>query len=270
MLWNARNGAVALEDTELSYVSFGRGEKVLILLPGLSDGLATVRGKAMLLAGTYRCFFDRYTVYMFSRRDKLPAGHTIRDMARDQAAAMDALGIGSACVMGVSQGGMIAQYLAIDCPERVEKLVLTVTAPYANGTARDCIARWIDLARRGDYGELAADMNARSYTEKYLKKYERITPFIGAMIKRANLDRFFVNAEAILAFDARDELGRIACPTFIVGGTADRVVGTEAAHELHAAIAGSELYLYEGLGHGAYEEAKDFNRRVFDWLEGKR
>ena len=52
-------------------------------------------------------------------------------MADDQAAAMQILGIDKASVLGVSQGGMIAQYLAIDHPGMVEKLILAVTAPYA-------------------------------------------------------------------------------------------------------------------------------------------
>ncbi|MBQ1505551.1 MAG: alpha/beta hydrolase, partial [Erysipelotrichales bacterium] len=77
----------------MSYVSFGAGEKSLILLPGLSDGLTTVKGKALLLAKPYRMYFEKYTVYMFSRRDSMPKGYTICDMAEDQAKAMDLLGI---------------------------------------------------------------------------------------------------------------------------------------------------------------------------------
>lgn len=67
MLWNAKNGTVSIGNTEMSYVSFGSGKKVLILLPGLSDGLTTVKGKALLLASPYRMFFRDYTVFMFSR-----------------------------------------------------------------------------------------------------------------------------------------------------------------------------------------------------------
>ena len=58
-------------------------------------------------------------------------------------------------------------------------------------------------------------------------------------------------------------LGKIACPTLILGGEEDRVVGAEGSRELHAAIPGSELYLYPGLGHGAFEEAPDFNERIY-------
>ena len=106
MLWNAKNGEAAIGRTKMSYVSFGYGKRVLVILPGLSDGLTTVRGKALLLAKPYASFFDRFTVYMFSRKDDMPEGYTIRDMTADQAEALKQLGIKSACVLGVSQGGI--------------------------------------------------------------------------------------------------------------------------------------------------------------------
>lgn len=77
MLWNAKNGRVKIEDTEMSYISFGFGEKALVLLPGLSDGLTTVRGKALLLAKSYELFFEKYRVYIFSRKNDLPEGYSI-------------------------------------------------------------------------------------------------------------------------------------------------------------------------------------------------
>ncbi|HQE69738.1 MAG TPA: alpha/beta hydrolase [Atopobiaceae bacterium] len=267
MLWNARNGKVPVGDAEMSYVSFGHGEEAFILLPGLSDGLATVQGKALLLARPYRDFFDRYTVYMFSRKNRMPEGYSIRDMADDQAKAMEILGLRKASVMGVSQGGMIAQHLSIDHAEKVGRLVIAVSAPYANETIRACVNNWIDLAKSGQYEQLMADMNEKSYSEGYLKKLRRFYPVIGAVMKQLRYDRFFINAQAILDFDLRDDLARIGCPTLIIGGTEDKIVGADAAYEMRERIANSELHLYEGLGHAAFEEAADFNERVLRFLE---
>ena len=268
MLFGAQNGSVRLDGTEMNYVSFGRGKKALVLLPGLSDGLANVKGKALLLAWPYRLFFGEYTVYMFSRKNALPAGTSIRDMAADQAAAMARLGLDRASVLGVSQGGMIAQYLAIDHPEMVEKLVLAVTAPCANDVVRGCVSHWIDLARRGDHRQLMIDTAEKSYSEAKLKSCRCLYPILGFIGRPASYDRFIANAEAILAFDARAGLAGISCPTLVLGGAEDRTVGPEAAGQLHAAIPGSRLYVYEGLGHDAYEEAPDFYRRVYEFLRG--
>ena len=50
-----KNGCVSVGDTDMYYASFGKGNKTLIVLPGLSDGLSTVKGKALLLSSPYNC-----------------------------------------------------------------------------------------------------------------------------------------------------------------------------------------------------------------------
>ena len=59
-----------------------------------------------------------------------------------------------------------------------------------------------------------------------------------------------------------DELSKIGCPTLIITGSDDKTVGNDAPCELKTGIANSELFVYEGLGHGAFEEAEDFYDRV--------
>lgn len=266
MLWNAKNGCVNIGDTDMDYVSFGYGSKTLVLLPGLSDGLVTVKGKALLLAKPYRIFFKNYTVYMFSRKNKMPEGYSIRDMAADQARVLQNLGITKACVMGVSQGGMIAQYLAIDYPEMIEKLVIAVSAPKVNEVIQDCVGRWIQFAEQGDHKSLMVDIAEKGYSEKYLKKYRNLYPILGKIGRPENYNRFFINANAILGFDAYEELDKIACPTYIIGGNEDKTVGVKASYEMKDKIKDSELYIYKGLGHAAYDEAKDFNGRIYEFL----
>lgn len=267
MLYNAKNGTVPIDDTEMCYVSFGHGKKALAVLPGLSDGLATVNGKALILAPPYREYFDEYTVYMFSRRNDLPQGFTIRDMAADQARALKALGIEKTAVMGVSQGGMIAQYIAVDYPEMVEKLVLVVTAPRAGELGSKCINDWIAFAEKGDHQQLMIDTAEKSYSPEKLKKYRRAYPVLGHVGKPKSYDRFLANARAILRFDATDDIKKIGCPTLIIGGGEDKIVGAEASRELKSLIPGSRLIMYPELGHALYEEAKGFYKQVFDFLE---
>ena len=229
-----KNGCVTIGDTDMYYVSFGTGEKKLVVLPGLSDGLATVKGKALLLSSPYKKFFKDYTVYMFSRKNKMPEGYSIRDMA----------------------------YIAIDHPEMVKKMILAVTAPNANAVVRDAVTGWIDMAMCGDHTALMVDTAERMYSEAYLRKNRRFFPLIAQFTKPRDYDRFLKNANAILRFDAREELAKIICPTLILAGSDDHTVGSDAAQELHDGIAGSQLHVYEGLGHGAFEEAKDFYDRV--------
>lgn len=260
-----RNGSVAVGNTEMYYAAFGSGSRKMVVLPGLSDGLATVKGKAAVLALPYKKHLGEYTVYMFSRKNDMPEGYTVRDMAEDQVSAMHALGIEKACILGVSQGGMIAQSIAVSHPETVEKLVLAVTAPNANDVVTEAVTGWIGMAERGDHKALMVDTAEKMYSEKYLNKNRKYFPLLALYTKPASYDRFFKNARAILGFDARGELSEISCPTLIIAGSDDRTVGNDAAGELNRGIAGSRLFVYDGLGHGAFEEAKDFYDRVFEF-----
>lgn len=55
--------------------------------------------------------------------------------------------------------------------------------------------------------------------------------------------------------------------SLVIGGAEDKTAGIRASYELHERIHGSQLHVYQDLGHAAYEEAKDFNERVFAFLE---
>lgn len=264
------NGSVSVGSARMDYVRFGCGPKTVAILPGLSDGLVTVRGKASLLARPYRAYFRDFTICMFSRKAPLPEEYSIREMAADQAEAMRLLGVEKACVLGVSEGGMIAQYLASDHPDLVERLVLAVTAPYANETVRRFVSSRIEEAQRGDHKAIMIGSAEAAYSEKKLRSYRRLYPLLGLIGKPKDYRRFLSNANAILRFDARDALKEIRCPVLILGGEADKTVGPEASRELHAALAGSELHMYPGLGHAAFEEAPDFNGRVFGFFGEKR
>ena len=69
MFWNAKNGCVRIGDADMNYVSFGSGSDNLIMLPGLGDGLTTVKGMAFPIALLYRMYAKAYKVFIFSRRN---------------------------------------------------------------------------------------------------------------------------------------------------------------------------------------------------------
>ena len=66
-----KNRSVKIGNTDMYYAAFGRGPKKLIALPGLSDGLATVKGKALVLSAPYKKFLKDYTVYVFSHNNSI-------------------------------------------------------------------------------------------------------------------------------------------------------------------------------------------------------
>lgn len=262
MLLQAKNGIAAGAD----YIRFGTGEKNLIMLPGLGDGLRTTKGTALPMALYYRSLTKDYTVYMFSRKAQLPEGSTTRDMARDLKDAMEELGVKRASLVGVSMGGMIAQHFAADYPDMVEKLVLVVTCGRENPILLESLEEWVECARRNDHTALMDSNLRRIYSEDYYHKNKWMVPITGALTKPKNYERFFVMAEACRTHDAWESLPAITAPTLVMGGEQDISLGGDASREIAERIPGAELKMYPQWGHGLYEEAKDFLPTVTEFL----
>jgi len=240
----AKNGSVSFENSDMDYIRFGRGKKHLIILPGLGDGLQTVKGTALPMSLMYRTLAKDYTVWAFSRRNRLREGCTTRDMARDQVQAMDLLGIQRADLLGVSMGGMIAQHLAADFPERVGKLVLVVTAARPNPLLREAMEEWAELAGQGDHTAFMESNLRRIYSETYYRKNKWMLPLLGKLTKPVSYNRFFLQAEACSSHDAWEQLPQITAPTLVMGGEKDNCLGAEPSREIASRIPGAELKMH--------------------------
>ena len=168
MLYHAKNAVLDLNGNKMNYLSFGSGNRNLIILPGLGDGLKTVKGMALPFAFLYRSLAKDFKVYAFSRKEALEDTAGTKEMAQDVKRAMDQLGIERASVLGVSMGGMIAQHLAALYPERIEKLILTVTIPKSNEMLDEIILRWLELSEQRNMKQLLIDTSERTYTGKQL------------------------------------------------------------------------------------------------------
>ena len=266
MLYHAKNGTLKIGNDTMDSIRFGNGKRVLLILPGLGDGLQTVKGTALPMAFMYRLFAKDFTVYAFSRKNRLNTGYTTRDMARDQAEAMEELGIDRADVFGVSMGGMIAQHLAIDYPEKVNRLILAVTCAKPNPILTESVEEWIACARLGAHGALMDSNLRRIYSEKYYRANRWMTPLLGCLTKPKAYERFLIQADACLNHDACDRLSEIQSPTLVIGGEKDMALGGEASREIVEKISGAELKMYPQWGHGLYEEEKTFNQLILRFL----
>ena len=260
---------------EVPVVAFGAGSRPLVIVPGLGDGLSSVEGRGRLLSWYYRKIPDRYRVYIVSRPRNMPDHYPIQDMAADLAALIETAGLARAGdgsqrgvdLWGISQGGMIAQWLAINEPQLVHRLALAITAAHATETLKRVVGSWMEMARSGRHGELIRDTMRKTFTRRYLRRFALIWPFLGLFYRPKSYRRFLIQAEACVRHDARSAVGRITIPTLVIGGGSDRILGPGAIEELANLVPGSELELYPELGHGAFEEATDATARIMAFLE---
>lgn len=263
MIFNVKELKINVKNLQFDYITFGKGSKPLVLIQGLNT--RGIKGAGILLAYMYRIFAKDYKVYLFDRRTVVDEDITIRDISSDLATTMDLLGIANADVLGVSQGGMIAQYLAIERPDLVNKLVLAVTLSKNNNTVIQVVNKWIELAETGAMKELVTDMADKMYSSNYVKRYRLFMPLLTITQKPKDIRRFTILAKACLTCNTYENLDKIKCPVFVIGGRQDKVVTGVASEEIANKI-GCKIHIYESLGHAAYEEAKDFNKRVLDFF----
>ena len=251
----------------MDYVTFGKGKQPLVIIPGLGDGLQTVKGKAQLFSLSYRLLAKHYKIYVFSRINELRQGYTTRDMAADVAEAMETLNIDTAYIIGISQGGMIAQWLAVDFPEKVQKLILAVTTAKPSQLARERIEHWQKLSQSGNFKHLMLDIAKHSYTQKSYQKWRLLYNVMGIFGHIKDNQRIDIQSVSCLKHDSLDFLEKINCPTLIIGAEKDDVLGVDDSLELHQHIKDNQLTILPECGHALYEQNKDFQKRVLVFLE---
>ena len=266
-MYSAKSKTLSINGKTMDYVTFGKGKNSLVIIPGLGDGLQTVKGMAMPFSITYRLLAKRYKIYVFSRINELRKGYTTRDMAADVAEAMETLNLDAAYVIGISQGGMIAQWLAANFPEKVEKLVLAVTTAKLNNLGRERISCWLNLSQSGTYKDLMIDIARHSYTTKSFGKFKYLYRIMGIFGHIKDKQRIDIQALSCLKHDSLAFLEKINCPTLIVGAEKDDVLGVEASLRLHQHIKSNQLTILPGCGHALYEQNNDFQKRVLVFLE---
>lgn len=249
---------------EMDYFCFGEGKQPFVIIPGLS--LLPVTPLAGAVANQYRSFSKDYRVYLFDRIRQVPDDYTIEQMAAHTACAMRKAGISNACLMGCSQGGMIAQVIAATEPDLVSKLVLCSSASHACETAAKVLGNWVSLAQAGDIVAFNRDVFKHVYSQAYYDKNEQAFVYAEKLGTPDDIAHFIPLARACEGFDSRPILGNIKCPVLVVGSNIDNVLTGEGSREL-ASLLKCDIIMYDEYGHAAYDEAPDLHDHLHKFFE---
>lgn len=261
-----RNLMVDIGSAKVPVAVFGKGTRNIILLPGVGDGLHTVEGKAGMFAMSYPKLRKEFRVFVMSRRIPFPENFGTMEMADDMKLVMDKLGIEKASIIGVSMGGMIAQHFAAAFPERTEKAVFVVTTARKSKYMDIIGEEWLQMAKAGDGVALMRSSVRNMYTDGYYKRNGWLCEITGRFMMPKSYERFIRMGFACLEHDSAAVLKDIKAPVLIVGGNEDRTVGGEESVFLAENVSGAEIFMYDGLRHAVYDEAKDFNERILEFL----
>jgi 3-oxoadipate enol-lactonase len=191
--------------------------------------------------------------------------YTIEAFARSLLALLDELGLERFSFCGVSIGGMVGMALALDAPERVERLVLSCTSAYLGPPNQ-----WAERARlvRSDgVGAIADTVVGRWFTAELARDEPELVARFRATLAATPPEGYARCCEALGAWDARERISAISVPTLVVAGAEDPATPVEHADLIAARIHGARLLVLERAAHLAnVERADTFTRAVLEHL----
>jgi pimeloyl-ACP methyl ester carboxylesterase len=188
---------------------------------------------------------------------------TIADMAADAVGLMDALDIDSAHVFGVSMGGLIAQVLALDYPDRVERVALGCTshggrhAVQPRKEVMEVLAKASDPTMRAE--EAVRTRLPVVLSDPFIRREpERVEEFVQLSARHwPTPEGAAGQMGALSVFNVKKRLGEIRCPVLAITGSEDRMMPPENSRLLAEGIGGAEHYTVDGAGHSFFFEKPD-------------
>lgn len=255
---------------KMYYEEQGEGDPLLLIM-GITAPGAVWELHAEEWTKTNRCIIvDNRGV---GATDKPEGPYSSEMMADDCAGLLDALEIDSARVVGCSMGSIVAQQLALQHPEKVKAAVLMCTWSRCDNYASSVFEHMKHCKARLRPEEFMNYIQLLIFTKPFWDNSEAYQSLLDGRVDASKgeepqpLHALEAQAAACIDHDVYENLGDIKCPCLVIGGQDDIFTPRWMAEETHAALADSELHLYEGAGHAFHwEKLEDFNPRVRDWL----
>jgi 3-oxoadipate enol-lactonase len=215
----------------------------------------------------------RYDMRGHGLTDTTPSGDagaaTIERLADDAVALLDALGIARVNVVGLSIGGMVAQRVAAEYPERVDSLALCATGSRI-GTATVWNERIATVESEGLAAIADAGMQ-RWFTVRARTDRPELVRGFANMLTRTPVDGYVEGCRAVRDADLRADDTRIRCRTLIVAGAEDLVTTPAMGTEMRDAIPTAELIVLDDAAHMlCAEQPNATNAALVRFLEGGR
>ena len=253
---------IKVDDINIYYEIHGKGIP-LIFIMGQSGHVKHFKS-SLLFRDFEMLIFKKFKTIIFDNRgigqtDDGDKQYTIKTLADDVAGLIDTLKFGRVNILGFSMGGMIAQELIIDYPEKVEKAVIGSThcgrpkyimpsmelfsgkSPFQEGvTPEEVIKSQIPLVYSAGFIKTHPD-----YIESIIQNY--ISHPVPLEVHRKQVN-------AVLRFKSHRRLKNIQVPTLILHGKQDLLVPPQNAEILADLIPGAKIKLFENSGHGLVTE----------------
>lgn len=257
----------AADGCRIAFDVSGSGD-ALLLIPGLGGAAAFWEQIVPLLAKRNRVVAMDHRGA--GRSDRPLASYSIEQIATDAVQVMDVLEIGCAHIVGHSTGGVIAQTLALDYPDRVNRLV--ISGSWARFDARMALlfqAR-ADVLERAGAAVYQRLTHALGFPAAWIEGHgaQLEAAIAAAGVNLAPLEVALERIRMLARTDRSKDLARIAAPTLIIGAPDDPMVPFYQSEQLAAAIPGARLERIAGSHFFPRVQPDRFAAVVRDFLEG--
>jgi 3-oxoadipate enol-lactonase len=225
-----------------------------VLVLGSSLGTAAVMWQPQVEALSHHFRVIRYD-HRGHGRSAVPEGdYDLPELGGDVLALLDSLGATRVCYAGVSLGGMVGMWLAVNAPERIERLALVCTSahlPPAEGWAERAAA-----VREGGMVAIAEPVLARWFTPAYAQAHVETIAAFRELLCGTSPEGYAGCCHAVGAMDLRTDLPSIVAPTLVVSGVHDPSTPPEHGHLIASLIPGAQFTLVNA-AHLSNVEAED-------------
>ncbi len=263
---------LTINNISLNYDVIGQGDP-LILIGGLTANCREWQRVVPYLQ-------NHFTIYIPENRGAgLTTGwmpkFTIEHMADDIATLIDSLKLDKAYVVGHSMGGAILQRLCMKYPHQVQAAVIASSFAHFPKAAQLYIEHTSELFAAGLNIELVLRIiYTRLYGSAFLNDASRVADEMQRMLTDQvpqTPEGYQAQVQAIAAFDAREDLNQIQCPTLILNGLEDILTPPYLSEDLHRNIKNSKLTIMPQCGHMLPQEnPKEFAESVLNFYTAIR
>ena len=251
---------------QINYELSGQeGAPVVVLSHSLGSSLEMWNPQIAVLEPHYR-------VLRFDTRghggSEAPAQHySLDQLGEDTVSLLDVLGIDGVHFVGLSMGGMIGQYIALNHCKRLRSLVLCDTAALIPPEAQPVWQERIDTARENGLTALVEDTLQRWFTPPYLEQNPPEVQLIRKLFLSTPLAGYIGCSQAIRSLDYLEQLAYVKIPTLIIVGRDDPGTPVEASQAMQERITRSKLVVLDSAAHlSNVEQSEAFNQSLIKFI----
>jgi 3-oxoadipate enol-lactonase len=204
-------------------------------------------------------------------RSPVPEGpYSIAELGSDVIELMDRIGLDRASYCGLSIGGMIGQWLAINAPERIDRLILICTAAHLP-PRENWIGRAATVRSAGSPEAVADAVIGRWFTQPFAQANPEVVALHRSMIARTSAEGYAGCCEAIADLDLRAGLVGVTAPTLVIVAAQDPSIPPEHGLAIADAIPGARCEVLDPCAHlSSVERSADVTRLIANHMEAER